>query len=105
MGVASILADGVGLMIGSLLGAALLTFSAWWLADRAHRCWVAPVLMAVVVTGLMLSPLEASLFVRMLAVFGLVGAGLLWFVGADGAALPIGAERDGGHAFPRGQDK
>lgn len=91
-------------MIGSLIGAALLTFSAWWLADRVHRPWVAPVALAVVVAGLLVSPLEASLFVRMVSVFGLVGAGLLWFVGSHAGALPI--ERDGSAmAFPAAQDQ
>ena len=102
MGVASILADGVGLMIGSLLGAALLTFAAWWLADRVQRAWIAPVLLAAVMACLLASPLEASLFVRMVSVFGLVGAGLLWFVGADGAPA---AEPEAGLAHPMAQDR
>jgi hypothetical protein len=47
MGVVSIMLDAVGLMIGSLFCAGLLTFSAWWLAGRLHRPWTALVMLAV----------------------------------------------------------
>lgn len=83
MGVLSIFVDGFGLMAGSLLGSALLTFGAWWLADRLHRAWIAPALVVAVVTATLLTPLEASLLVRMMVVFAMVGAGLLWFVGFE----------------------
>ncbi|MDE1916520.1 MAG: hypothetical protein KGJ57_02045 [Sphingomonadales bacterium] len=83
MGVVSIFADGLGLMLGSLLGAAGLTFAAWWLADRLHRAWIAPAVVAIVVAAMLLTPLEASLLVRMMVVFAMVGAMLLWFVGFD----------------------
>ncbi len=95
MGIASILADGLGLMIGSLIAAALMTLAAWWLADRAHRPWLAPVMLAAVVAGVLISPLEASLFVRMVSVFGLVGAGLLWFVGHGTGNAPVEHEAAG----------
>jgi hypothetical protein len=99
MSVASILADGLGLMMGSLLAAGCLTLAAWWLADRMHRAWLAPVVLALVMVLLLASPLEASLFVRMVAVFGLVGAGLLWFVGHGAAASPGEHEGRAGAVF------
>jgi hypothetical protein len=107
MSIVSIFADGVGLMIGSLLAAACLTFAAWWVADRMGRVWLAPVLLALAVAATLISPLEQSLFVRMLTVFGLVGAGLLWFVGRDGAVLPIASEGEaaGAVAFPATRDQ
>lgn len=94
MPVVSILADGLGLMLGSLLGAACLTLAAWWLAERMHRVRLAPALLALGMAILLISPLEASLFARMVAVFGLVGAGLLWFVchgvgGHEGSASVV----------------
>lgn len=78
MGIVTIFADSIALMIGSLLAAALLTFAAWWLADRMHRPWVGLVLLLAMFGGMLISPLEASLFVRMMAVFGIVGAALLY---------------------------
>ncbi len=104
MGIVDILADGMGLMLGSLLAAALLTFSAWWLADRVRRPQVALFALGVIVVGLLVSPLEHSLFVRMVAVFAMVGMGLLWFVGPDGAALPGNGEREG-IAFSAARDR
>jgi uncharacterized BrkB/YihY/UPF0761 family membrane protein len=80
MNMMAIFLDGAGLMIGSLLVAAALTFFAWWLAQVLHRPLVAVVLPLAVAAGLLGSPLEDSLFVRMLAVFALVGAAFLWFV-------------------------
>jgi uncharacterized BrkB/YihY/UPF0761 family membrane protein len=80
MDMIAIFFDGAGLMIGSLLVAAALTFCAWWLAGVLHRPLVAVVLPLAVAAGLLGSPLEASLFVRMLSVFTVVGAALLWFV-------------------------
>jgi hypothetical protein len=83
MGVLSIMMDAIALMIGSLLCAGMLTFAAWWVADRIHRPWVALIMLASVCAALLISPLEHSLFVRMLAVFGIVGTGLLYFMGDD----------------------
>lgn len=92
MGVVSIMLDAVGLMIGSLFCAGLLTFSAWWAAGRLHRPWVAVLLPGAVCAGLLGTPLEHSLFIRMVAVFGIVGVGLLCFIGGDDQA--IGSHHD-----------
>jgi hypothetical protein len=81
MGVVSIMLDAVGLMIGSLFCAGLLTFSAWWLAGRLHRPWTALVMLAVACGVMLVTPLEHSLFIRMVAVFAIVGTGLLYFIG------------------------
>jgi intracellular septation protein A len=79
----TIFADGAALMIGSLLASVLLCSLAWAGADRLHRPWAALVMLAVVVCGLLASPLEQSLFVRMVSVFTVVGALLLSFVVLD----------------------
>lgn len=92
MGVLVILADSIALMIGSLLVAGLLTFSAWWVADRFNRPWAALIVLLALFAGMLASPLESSLFVRMVAVFGIVGTGLLYFVGRGEEAMP--AEKD-----------
>jgi FtsH-binding integral membrane protein len=83
MGMISIFADGAALMIGSLLVSVLLCSLAWMAADRLHRPWAALVMLAIVVCGLLVSPLEQSLFVRMVSVFTVVGALLLSFVVLD----------------------
>lgn len=96
MNIISLFADGAALMIGSLLVAILLTIAAWVAAERLHRRWISLVLLAVAVVGLLVSPLEQSLFIRMVSVFLVVG-GLLLSVtvldrgealGADVAARP-----------------
>ena len=86
MGVFSILVDSIGLAIGSLLAAGLLSCGAWWLADRIHRPRVATALLVVLYIGMLVSPLERSLFVRMMAVFGFVAAILIYFIGGDDAS-------------------
>lgn len=83
MGMITIFADGAALMIGSLLASVLLCSLAWMAADRLHRPWAALVMLVVVVCGLLVSPLEQSLFVRMVSVFTVVGAALLSFVVLD----------------------
>lgn len=92
MGVVTIMLDAVGLMIGSLFCAGVLTFAAWWVAGRLHRPWTALLMLALVCGALLISPLEHSLFIRMVAVFGIVGTGLLYFIG-DGENA-IGAHHD-----------
>ncbi|WP_068080383.1 hypothetical protein [Novosphingobium rosa] len=83
MGMIAIFADGAALMIGSLLVSGLLCTLAWMAADRLHRPWAALVMLAVGVCVLLVSPLEQSLFVRMVSVFTVVGAALLSFVVLD----------------------
>ena len=85
MGVFSILIDSIGLAIGSLLAAGLLSYAAWWLADRSHRSWVASAFLLALCAGMLFSPLERSLFVRMTTVFSFVAAALLYFIVPDAA--------------------
>jgi hypothetical protein len=87
MDMLAIFADGLGLMIGSLLLAGGLTFFAWWLGEALNRPWVGGVVILLVIAGLLGSPLEQSLFARMLAIFGIVGGILLWFVRRDGTTV------------------
>ncbi|WP_343610653.1 hypothetical protein [Novosphingobium sp.] len=88
MGMISLFADGAALMIGSLLVAVLLTIAAWVAADKLHRRWVSLVLLGVVVAGLLVSPLEQSLFVRMVSVFLVVGGLLLSVTVLDRSEAP-----------------
>lgn len=83
MGMLAIFADGVALMLGSLLAAVMLAFGAWWIGDTLRRPWVSLVLLIVLVTFLLASPLERSLFVRMVTVFEIASLGLLFFIWRD----------------------
>jgi hypothetical protein len=79
MSIFAIFCGSVGLTLGSLLVAGLLGFAAWWLADRIHLSWITWLILLVLYTGMLLSPLKHSLFVQMTAAFGLVTAALLYF--------------------------
>lgn len=103
MGMIALFADGAALMIGSLLVAVLLTIAAWVAADKLHRRWVSLVLLAVVIVGLLVSPLEQSLFVRMVSVFLVVGGLLLSVTVLDRDEAPgeHGSVRPGRRLRPR----
>lgn len=75
--------DGAGLMIGSLLCAVLSIVLAWWIGQRMHRFWLAPMLLLAMVTGMLASGLERSLFVRLESVFEVIGMALLLFIAQD----------------------
>lgn len=86
MSILALFFDSIGLSVGSLAAAGLLSFAAWWLAERIHRSWITWLLLLALYTGMLISPLERSLFVRMTAVFGLVAAALLYFLPGDDKA-------------------
>lgn len=83
-----ILVTAIGLTLGSLLVAVLLSCLAWWLATRVHHPRWGATFLLVVVGGAWLAALGHSEFVKMATVFALVGVGLLYFVGRE--------EQDGG---------
>lgn len=78
-----ILAVAMGVTLGSLLVAVLLSSLAWWLAARIHHPrWGAGFLL-IIIGGAWLSALNHSEFVKMATVFGLLASGLLYFVGRE----------------------
>lgn len=93
-----ILVVAVGMTVGSLLTAALLTYLAWWVAGRIHhRRWVWALLLGMI-GGIWFAALGHSEFFKMAAVFGLVASAGLYF-----AAQPAGADssRDEKHRLAR----
>jgi hypothetical protein len=104
MGVMSIVGQSLALMIGSLLAACLVTVALWALAERIGRPWVALVLLPLLCAAMVLSPLAHSLFIRMLALFVLVGAGLLCCLGRPQAMPPAAIDRRRPPPTPDTQD-
>jgi hypothetical protein len=83
MSILAIVIDGVALMIGSLLGAVMCIILAWWIAQRLHHVWVAPLLLLAMVAAMLATRLERSLFVRMVSVFEVIGMAFLVWIAQD----------------------
>jgi len=72
-----LVAEAIGLIVGSIVAAAALSLLARLLAARAHRGgWSPLLLLATLVLAVM--AFGDSAFVRLTALFGLLGMGLLW---------------------------
>ena len=78
-----ILAVALGLTLGSLAVATLLTLLAWQIATRLHHPRWSWVLLLSGIGGAWLTSLGHSEFFKLAAVFGLVASGLLYFVSAS----------------------
>ncbi|AZI36323.1 hypothetical protein NT2_12_01400 [Caenibius tardaugens NBRC 16725] len=83
MPILKILVMTVGLTLGSLLVAVLLSYLTWWLATRVHHPRWGAAFLLVIVGGAWWAALGHSEFVKMVTVFALVGAGLLCLVGRE----------------------
>ena len=79
-----ILINSLALVMGSLLAAASLMCSASWLCNRFCCTWLGPLFLLTAAGGLWLMPSGHSLFLRLIAIFAGVSAGLLYCIEADG---------------------
>ena len=74
-----ILALALGMTLGSLLAATLLTYLAWWIANRVHHRRWGWALMLGMIGGVWFGISGHGEFFKMAAVFGLVGSVALYF--------------------------
>lgn len=78
-----ILVLAVGMTLGSLLVAIVLSWLAWWVATRMHHPRWGPVFLFLVLGGVWSTALGHSEFVKMASVFGVAAAGLLCLIGRE----------------------
>jgi hypothetical protein len=78
-----ILAEAIGMMFGSLLGAAALAYLAWWISSHIHYPRVAWIMLILAAGGLCFSSLGQSEFVKMMAIFAGIASGILYIAARD----------------------
>lgn len=78
-----ILAEAIGMMFGSLLGAVALAFLAWWISNHIHHPRFAWIMLIIAAGGVCFSSLGQSEFVKMMAIFAGIASGILYIAARD----------------------
>jgi predicted small integral membrane protein len=83
-----ILAETIGMALGSLFAAALLAFFAWRISNYIHHPRSGWIMLIITNGGVWFISLGHGEFIKMMAVFGVAAAGLLYLVAQDERSEP-----------------